>query len=391
MNGILRGILLLFASNLLVAASAQDFTSLLQSIEQNSLHLKAERMKVDASAAEASLANVLDAPEVGFDYLWGSHGIGNRVDVEVSQSFDFPSVYSKRNRLIMEQQRVAELDYLNERQKLLVRAHKMCIEVVYYNTVLKHFEKDLEDTRATAEAYQKLFERGEATIIDRNKSKQAYVMYQAEFLETAAMRRVLLEELKNLNGGVPVSIADTFFSHEPLPADFEQWMAENIDKHPSFQAAKQKIKAEEMELQMARSEWLPKFKVGYMGELGRDERYQGLTAGISVPVWSAAKKAKAAKCRLDAAQMEAKDAENELLSQLKAVYSQVLELQKSCQMVLSYMKDCDNDIYLHKSFNAGQITLLTYLQEQQYMHEMFVKNIAIERDLELRKAELCIY
>ena len=89
--------------------------------------------------------------------------------------------------------------------------------------------------------------------------------------------------------------------------------------------------------------------------------------------------------------MEAKDAENELLSQLKAVYSQVLELQKSCQMVLSYMKDCDNDIYLHKSFNAGQITLLTYLQEQQYMHEMFVKNIAIERDLELRKAELCIY
>lgn len=391
MNGILRNIIIVLGSSLAVSASSQNFSEILQSIEQNSLHLKAERMKADAAASEASLANMLEAPELGFDYLWGSKDIGNKVDIEFTQSFDFPTVYAKRNQIIKEQQHVSELDYLNERQKLLVRAHKLCIQVVYYNAILKHFEKDLKATRAMAEAYQKLFERGEATIIDRNKSKQAYVMYQAEYLGGAAERRAVLEELKSLNGGNPVVIADTSFSLDPVPADFDQWYAENVEKIPEYQLTKSKVQSEELEVQMARSEWLPKFKIGYAGELGKEERYQGVAAGVSVPVWSAAKKGKVAKARLEAAKLEAKDAEYELMSKLRSVYNDVVQLQKTIQMVDSYLEDCDNEVYLEKSFNSGQITLLAYLQELQFMHEMHVRQISGERDFELRKAELTIY
>lgn len=390
MNYILRNIVLLLASSLPVLAAAQDFSSILKSIEANSTALQSARMKTDASAAELDLNKRLDDPELGVNYLWGSNDVGNRLDLNVTQSFDLPMVYAQRRNLVNEQKRVLELNFLSERQQLLLQAKKLCIQVVYCNAIMDHLDEDLVETQAMADAYQKLFDKGEATIIDRNKAKQAFLFFEAEYREFKTMRQNLLNELRCLNGGVAVEITDSAFVHTPLPADVEQWITENMSENPSYQACLQKVKSEEDALAMARKECWPKLKVGYMSEKSRDEHYQGITAGLSLPVWSAAKKTKLAKAHIEASKMEEKDVQLHVQTQLRGIYAEAQHLEQSYQTYNAYLKDCDNSDLLMKSLNAGQITLLTYLQELQYVHEMHERALAAERDFELRKAELYI-
>lgn len=389
MKCILRNIILLLLIS--PAVKAQDFTAILRSIEQHSTSLEAARMESEAEKKESKLINALEDPEVGMGYLWGNNGIGNRVDVEFSQTFDFPTLYAKRKQMAQEQRRVADLKYLNERQQLLLSAKKLCIQVVYCNALMDHLELDLAETRAMADSYEKLFQKGEATIIDKQKAHQAFLFFEAEYREFKTLKNNLMEELQYMNGGEAVVINDTVFTHNPLPKDFNEWMDENLTRYPELQLAQSQIAAQEKAVKVTKGEWLPKLKVGYMSEKEREDHYQGITFGVSVPIWSGARKVKSAKAHLAAAQMMEKDVRNHLATQLRGVYNDALQLQETYQAYHKHLTECDNTPLLQKSLDAGQINLLTYLNERQYVHEMHEKILEAERDLELRKAELCIY
>ena len=389
MKSTLRNIILLLLIS--PALHAQDFSSILRSIEEHSTTLNAAKMETEAEKTETALNNVLDAPEVGLHYLWGNNGIGNRFDIDVSQSFDFPTVIAQKSKLVKEQKRVQDLRYLSERQKILMSAKKLCIEVVYCNALMDHLEEDLKETKAMADAYENLYEKGEATIIDRHKAHQSYLFFEAEYKEFHTLRNNLIEELKYMNGGDPVEITDTAFTLTPLTSDFDTWLSEKLEHFPELQLASGEIEASQRKLSVAKNEWFPKLSVGYMSEKEREDHYQGITLGISVPIWSNGKKVKAAKAHLAAAQMAQKDTENKLKTQLRGIFNDVQQLQETYAAYHKHLTECDNAPLLLKSLNAGQINLITYLQERQYVHEMHEKILQAERDLELRKAELCIY
>jgi len=378
-------LLLLTLSNV---AQAQDFTAILQSIEAKSTRLDVARMESEAQKAESREISALADPEVGFNYLFGSDGIGNRWDVNVSQTVDFPTVIARKRKVAREVRRVSDLQYLSTRQQILLTARKLCIEVVYCNAMMEHLNEDLEETQAMSEAYEKLYEQGEATIIDRNKAHQAVLFFNAEYREFLTMKENLLSELKCLNGGEEVQIEDTMFVHQPLSADFDQWLAEHLDQHPDMQLALGQKEASEQTLRMERCKWAPSLRVGYMGEFSRDEKYQGPSVGLSLPLWSNGRRVKSAQLHLSASEMAVADTRMHLVTQLQSVYRDALQLQETYQLYHKHLTECDNSELLKKSLEAGQITLLTYIQELQYVHEMHEKLLEAERDLELRRAEL---
>ena len=390
MNCMRKNIILLF---LLISTGvrAQDFSNILKNIEEHSAALKAARLEQEADKAEHRLENTLEAPEIGMGYLWGNNGIGNRVDLDVTQSFDFPSVYAQRRKMIQEKNRVADLTYLNERQQLLLNAKKLCIQVVYCNALMEHLEEDLEETRANADAYENLYQKGEATIIDRHKAHQAFLFFEAEYREFHTLRNNLIAELQYMNGGEPVDIPYEAFEHAPLPADFETWMQENLNQYPEMQLAQSQITAQERTVKVAKNEWLPQLSVGYTSEKERVDHYQGVTLGISVPIWRGNKKVKVAQAHLEASKLAEQDVRTRLATQLRGVFNDAKQLQETYEAYHKHLTECDNTALLQKSLNAGQINLLTYLQERQYVHEMHEKILEAERDLELRRAELEIY
>lgn len=386
MNKISVALILSFCC--VTTAFSQDFSAILNSIEQHSLSLDASRQEVIAAKADSRLGNTLDDPEIGFGYLFGSNGRGNRKDFSISQSFDFPTVYSQRSKFIKEQQRVDDLRYLSDRQQLLLKARKLCIEVVYCNALIHHLEEDEEKTTAIAKSYEKLYEQGEATEIELRKTHQAVITFASECREFLAMRDNLLAELQYMNGGEPVVINDSTFTHTPLSTDFDQWLRENLDRHPDMQLAVGELQAQQSALKVAKGSQLPRLSLGYMAEIERDENYHGITLGMSLPLWSAGKKVKAAKAHVAAAESRERDARLQLATQLRGVYNEALQLQESYHHYAKHISGCDVGPLLDKSLEKGQITLLTYYDELQYSHDFYEALLATERDLELRKAEL---
>lgn len=369
-------------------ADAQDFSSILKSIEANSARLEAARIKDKAEKLDSKDIYTLEDPEVGFDYLFGAEGIGHRIGFEVSQGFDFPTVISQKRKMAKEMQRVSELKYLSERQQLLLNARKLCIQVVYCNAIMDHLDEDLEETTAMSKAYETLFNKGEATAIDRNKAHQAFLFFKTEYDEFLAMRENLLNELKCLNGGNAVEISDTAFVFSPLSNDFDGWLAQNIGLHPELQLAEGELQAEKQSLKVAKGSRIPGFKIGYTGEFTREEKYQGPTIGLSLPLWGSGRKVKVAKLHVEAAEKSLEDTRLHLTTQLRGVYREALQLQDTYLRYRKHLTECDNSELLKKSLDSGQITLLQYLQERQFVHEMHEKILIAERDLALRKAEL---
>lgn len=369
-------------------ADAQDFSSILKSIEANSTRLESARIKDKAEKLDSKDLYTLEDPEVGFDYLFGAEGIGHRIGFEVSQGFDFPTVISQKRKMAKEMQRVSELKYLSERQQLLLNARKLCIQVVYCNAIMDHLDEDLEETTAMSKAYETLFDKGEATAIDRNKAHQAFLFFKTEYDEFLAMRENLLNELKCLNGGNAVEISDTAFVFSPLSNDFDGWLAQNIGLHPELQLAEGELQAEKQSLKVAKGSRIPGFKIGYTGEFTREEKYQGPTIGLSLPLWGSGRKVKVAKLHVEAAEKSLEDTRLHLTTQLRGVYREALQLQDTYLRYRKHLTECDNSELLKKSLDSGQITLLQYLQERQFVHEMHEKILIAERDLALRKAEL---
>lgn len=369
-------------------ADAQDFSSILKSIEANSTRLESARIKDKAEKLDSKDLYTLEDPEVGFDYLFGAEGIGHRIGFEVSQGFDFPTVISQKRKMAKEMQRVSELKYLSERQQLLLNARKLCIQVVYCNAIMDHLDEDLEETTAMSKAYETLFDKGEATAIDRNKAHQAFLFFKTEYDEFLAMRENLLNELKCLNGGNAVEISDTAFVFSPLSNDFDGWLAQNIGLHPELQLAEGELNAEKQSLKVAKGSRIPGFKIGYTGEFTREEKYQGPTIGLSLPLWGSGRKVKVAKLHVEAAEKSLEDTRLHLTTQLRGVYREALQLQDTYLRYRKHLTECDNSELLKKSLDSGQITLLQYLQERQFVHEMHEKILIAERDLALRKAEL---
>ena len=100
-------------------AYAQDFAPVLKAVEEGSPTLWALRLKAGAATAEARSQLAPQDPQVEAAYLWGTPD--NRFDLNVTQSFDFPTDYLYRHRLAEAAGGVAEADYRAARATLEAR------------------------------------------------------------------------------------------------------------------------------------------------------------------------------------------------------------------------------------------------------------------------------
>ena len=93
-------ILIMVLAVITIPLSAQNsIEGILSSIEQNNTTLKAMGDQAQADKLENRTGIFLANPEVEFNRLWGNPGtIGNRNDINVSQSFDIPTITGMKSR-----------------------------------------------------------------------------------------------------------------------------------------------------------------------------------------------------------------------------------------------------------------------------------------------------
>ncbi len=82
-----------------LSAGAQNYyDDIVGTIIANNGDIRSQRQEIEAQKLEAADENSLADPTVEFARVWGRHSIGNKLQLDISQEFEWPGVYSSRRR-----------------------------------------------------------------------------------------------------------------------------------------------------------------------------------------------------------------------------------------------------------------------------------------------------
>lgn len=380
---------MLLALPLLPAMAQNEIDNVLKNIEANNKTLGALREQMEAQKLGNRTGIYLSNPEIEFNYLWGSPSpIGNRTDMKAVQSFDFPAAYVHRSKLSKLENANVDMLYKSERINLLLQAKQTCIQLVYYNALAKEYAVRLDHARLIAETFRKKFAKGDANILEDNKARLNLVAAENEKNRIEMERATLLSELQTLNGGAAVAFVTDIFSSEPLPVDFSDWYSSAESNSPVLQYVKGEIEISRLQVKLNTALALPKFTAGYMSEKVAGERFQGITVGMSVPLWENKNTVRQAKAQVRAAQTALEDTKVQFYNRLQNLFTRSYGLQENALRYRNALTACNSEALLKKALDAGEISLLNYLLEIEYYYDTMNTVLEAERDFSLSLAEL---
>lgn len=391
-------IILLMPAMFTVQAQGR-YEAVLRQIEANNTTLAALRRQIEAQKLGNRTGLAPANPEVEFNYLWGNPSlIGNRTDIKVTQTFDFPTAYTYRGKIANLQNRNAELSYKAERINLLLSAKQTCIELAYYDALAREYAVRLQNAERIAAGSKVELEKGETNILEYNKTQLNLSAVQTEAARIEAERVVLLAELKRLNGGEEIENysgdkddaldSQSVIAASTLPLNFEEWYAAAEAKSPVLQYVSAQIEIERRQIKLNRALGLPRFSAGYMSEKVAGEHFQGITVGVSIPLWENRNRVKQAKVQALAAEEMLNDSKIQFYNRLQALYRKAATLRQNTLELRRSLAENNNEPLLKKALDAGEISLLSYLLEAEYYYDTMNKMLEAERDYELAEAEL---
>ena len=145
------------------------------------------------------------------------------------------------------------------------------------------------------------------------------------------------------------------------------------------------------QVSLSRSLNLPSLSVGYILEKTQGEHYQGISLGLSIPLWSTRNRVKQAKAAVAAAEARQEDAKIQFYGQLNILYQRVLGLNESALTYRKALTEADNSQYLKRALDVGEISVLDYLRQASIYYQFIDKAMSAERDLHKSHAELTSY
>lgn len=371
--------LLVFCSHLFAQNSVEN---ILVEIEKNNTTLSAIRKSIDAEKIGNKTGIYLQNPEVAFNYLWGNpSGIGNRTDFSIKQSFDFPTAYSYKNQISDLKNEQAELEYIRQLKSIRLEAKLICSDLVYTNALLSELKKRVAHAQQIASSYKSKFDTGDTNILEYNKAK-LNLLNASKALEAIEIEQnTLLSELTRLNGGHAIAFNASFIQIPTIPAEFDQWFVSAEQNNPVLIWLKKELEISEKQVGLNKALGLPKFQAGYMSEAVVGEQFQGVTVGVSIPLWENKNTVKYAKAKSIAIQNTTTDTKLQFYNQLKIRHTKLVSLQKNVADYRNQFADFNNTELLQKAFDKGEISLTEYLYELSVYYETTSKLLELEKEL----------
>ena len=367
---ILLGIFL--SSSVVFAQTSVE--EILRLVDQNNTALKAAADKTEAAKQEAMMETSLDDPEVGFDYLWGKPGmIGKRKDVNVNQTFDLATVFGYRKRLANSQKELLELELQQKRVETRLEAMDLLAQITYYNQALAIYDERLQQEKQLADSYEKRLAAGDANKLEANRARLSLADVEADAAKFHTERDILMLQLQTLCGGADVSYNGT------------DYLALNIAPEISLKALQeaqnnQQQLVAEHELKTTKAQSMPSLSAGYMAELTDDEKWNGVTIGLSIPLWNNRHNLKRARLQVESARSEAVDAAYQLEQAAAAQRLRTERYHDIAQKMQQKLANASSTALLRKALDEGEISLVEYTIENSDLFDLRIKALEAERD-----------
>ena len=387
MKTIITTLLILFTGTNLNAQT--NINSLLTSIEENNTTLQSLRESAEAHKLENKTGIYLENPEVGFDYLWGNPSdIGKRTDFSVIQSFDMAIITGMKSKAANKQNVLVDWQYKADRMNILLEAKQYCIDLIYYNALRKELDLRLQHARTIVNGYGDRLNSGDVSRLEYNKAQLNLSSVLGEISRIDVERNALLEQLKRLNGGKDIVLDDDRYDEVLLPPLFDDWFERTAAQNPLLAYARQEVEVSKQQVSLNRMQGLPSLSAGYMSEKVVGEQFQGLSVGISIPLWENKNRVKQAKAAVRAAESRAADSRLQFYNQLQLLYNRTAGLKVATEKYQQSLEMANSTELLKKALDAGEISLLEYMVEMGLYYDTINHVLETERDFQKAFAEL---
>ena len=370
-------------------SQTKNIEELLNEIEQNNTALKGYQSYIKSEQHENRSNNNLPNPQLSGYYMpFGDNTTDDYTEYEISQSFEFPTVYAARgkwNDLKSEQRQTA---FAKKRQEVLLNAKEFLIELTYLQK-----QKVIETERRTQnkqvfDQIQELFNKEQVGILDLNKAKIAWIQEQFVVEQIDSDIQILLSKLKILNGDKPLEGISTETIISTEVGSIENLWQEKLVNDPSLQELNANENASLQKVKLEKNKVLPNVAFGYNYQGVNGNNYSGFYGELSIPLWSSKNKVKAAQANYDYQQSNTQIITLSLYSQFQEIFSRYQLMRSKFIEYQRTMGNLESEDLLFKAYMLGQYSFMDYYVELQFYRNASDKMLQMKKELQLLQAQL---
>lgn len=383
------GVCLFFGN---VFSQSQTVDDILNQIEQNNIELKSYQSYIDGQKLQDKSGNNLPNPQLSGYYLpFGENQSDDYTEFEISQSFEFPTVYSARSKWNNLKAEQLQITFTKKRQEVLLKAKQGLI-----NLFILQKQKSIETERKLQnqevfQQVQQLFNKEQVGILDLNKAKIAWIQEQfaVDQLETEIQNQIAI--LQTLNGGKTMAL-DNLQLEIPIQIQaLETLWTEKLEKDSKLLELKATEATALQNVQLEKNKVLPNLALGYNYQGVNGSNYSGIYGGLSIPLWNSINKVKAAQAQYEYQQSSTEVAQQLLYAQVNQEYNQYQMLFDKYTEYQDTIETLNSEDLLFKAYSLGEYSFLEYYMEMQFYRGATDKKLQMEKQLQLLQAQLLIH
>lgn len=373
-------------------AQTSQTQQVLRTIEQNNKELKAYQSLMESQRLDYKSSNNLPDPQVSAFYLpFGEHTTGDYSEFQVSQSFEFPTVYAARGNWIDKQEEQLQLEYSRIRQEVLLPAKKYCIGLISLAKRKEVVQLRMEQARQVFDQVQELFDKEQVGILQLNKAKIAWMQDQFQVEQIEAERRNLLLSLQKLNGGQAIVFDQKVFATDLKLGNADSLWQQKKATDPEIVVSIGLENVSLQQIKVEKNKLLPNLTAGFNHQGVMGSNYSGVYGGISIPLWSGRNKVKAAEARYQYQQSKTEAVTTAMYSTFLEQYNQYELMLRKYEEYTTTLEGLNSESLLLEAYQLGQISFMDYYIELQFYRQAYDKMLEIEKELHQLKAEILKY
>ncbi|MFK7924114.1 MAG: TolC family protein [Bacteroidia bacterium] len=373
----------------ILPAQHNNLDRLLASVEQNNAELIAFHANMNSQLLGFQTDNKLPDPQAGAYYLpWGNHLSGDYVELQLTQTFEFPTVYGVRKTLIGQQNEHLETEYRLLRQDILLQVIQLWHEGVYLNQVKQTETERIALSRQVFTQIETLFNAEEKGILEYNKAKIIWMQQQFALEEIEHELARIQNHLSLLNGGLSISIEQQSFDDKLVIASLDSLWQQKLEQDPSLNILQVQEGLAAQNIQLSHHLNRPQLTLGinYQGVSG--EYYGGVFGGFSIPLWSNRNRIAAAEAQYLYQQSHTTAKRSQRYTRLQTQYQRYQHLIKNYREYEQILNGLDSESLLLTAYQLEEISFQDFYLELQFYYQAADKLREMELSILQLKAEL---
>jgi heavy metal efflux system protein len=331
---------------------------------------------VDASIALKGAA--VDLPKTAVDGQYGQiNSLSNDNSISISQSFEFPSVYVNRYKLADATMKSSEWKFKVSQLEVATQVKQLYWQYVFLAAKKKQMVYQDSLYNGILRASELRVKTGETNKLEMISARSQSMEIKNELYQLNSDIGILCRKLKILMNSkfLPVPAETILHKIDASPLIDSASLVRN----PSLGYIRQQVEVSRIQKKLERSQMMPELNVGYFSQtiigtqdmngaprsFGKDFRFNGIQAGISVPLWFSpyTSKTKAARINEEIARSDAEYYSSSITGNYQTLLD---EYDKFSSSIDYYEKQAvpEADMIIEQanlSYKAGALDYLEYV------------------------------